>query len=537
MKNWLSSLLGPREPKDRGGDKLPWLDSRSIYDHIAQNIDPQTGKLTLKGKTLPDEERLYSSTQIRFAPGAMDGIFSHHAAPAEADAAVQQASSYVLEIATRNSNPAKIELYKILLQDETLSFIDDALNDILSKVQRPAPGLHSFAEFLARTAPDRGPVKFAIALLGILQDPRDVSIIMLLGLHEEFTLFAAVALSNMLADPESYLWSLAKKVDGWGKIHLVERLASTTSKEIKDWLLRDGYSNYVMNEYLAYTCAVGGGLRDALVAQGVDDDLLHGAGEIIDALLVGGPAQDIHDYTDAADVILRYVELVGQRVSEINQYLVLDSILGYLTDDWDMDASAANGWTADKRDRAIVLTNQTLQQPGWRGLAETGLQSSNEPEFYLAEKAAGLLGIDTWEVSWARLQEKPLDSGRWFAVMKNVDASHIDQVLGMAVSVLPLEIVARGPALELGLGLDYEVHFCLQFIVQDLKRFPGKGWSLIAAGLKSPIIPNRNQAVNALEAWGRDAWPGGAREALAEAAHIEPEEKLKVRLQNLIEPP
>jgi hypothetical protein len=116
----------------------------------------------------------------------------------------------------------------------------------------------------------------------------------------------------------------------------------------------------VMNEYLAYPCAVGGGLRDALYASEVDDDLLHAAGEIIDALLMGGPAKDIHDYADAADVILRYLELLDSRAKEIDQYLVVDAILGYLTNNWDMDARWVNGWDAENRDQAIVLANRIL---------------------------------------------------------------------------------------------------------------------------------------------------------------------------------
>ena len=324
MKNWLSSLLSSRGTNDLSGHNLPWLDGKSIYDHIADHIDPQTGKLTQKGQDLPDKERRFSGTQFRWIPGAMDGVFSHHLTPEETDRIAKQVSKYVLEIATNNSNKAKVALYRILLKDEILSFIDNALEDIGSVVRQSTSNLHSFTVFLAKTAPDRGPVKFAIALLGIIKDPRDVDLVMHLGLHEEFTLYTAVALSNILADPENQLWSLAKRVDGWGRIHVVERLTTTSSKEIKNWLLRDGYRNSVTYEYLAYACAVGGGLRDALFKPEVDDELLLSAGEIIDALLTGSVAKDIHDYTDAADVILRYLELLNDRASKIDQFLVAD---------------------------------------------------------------------------------------------------------------------------------------------------------------------------------------------------------------------
>jgi len=57
---------------------------------------------------------------------------------------------------------------------------------------------------------------------------------------------------------------MAKHVTGWGRVHLVERLAKTEDAEIKEWLLREGFRNSVMYEYLAYIAATTGGLNDAL---------------------------------------------------------------------------------------------------------------------------------------------------------------------------------------------------------------------------------------------------------------------------------
>jgi hypothetical protein len=57
--------------------------------------------------------------------------------------------------------------------------------------------------------------------------------------------------------------------------------------------------------------------------------------------------------------------------------------------------------------------------------------------------------------------------------MKRVDHRHIDQVIGLAVTAIPLDQVGSGPADELGVGPQYQIHRCLGFIVQDLKRFPG----------------------------------------------------------------
>jgi hypothetical protein len=107
------------------------------------------------------------------------------------------------------------------LKDEVLAYIDEFLELILQSDAPVKPYLYDFTHFLAETAPDRGPVKFAIALLGVIGDWRDIELISILGGHEEFTLYSAVAISNLLEDPEKRLWELAKKVNGWGKIHVV----------------------------------------------------------------------------------------------------------------------------------------------------------------------------------------------------------------------------------------------------------------------------------------------------------------------------
>jgi hypothetical protein len=65
MKNWFSILLGSPKPKNQSGENLPGLGGQPIFEHIAQNIDPRTGKLTKDGKDLPDQERRYSGTRLR----------------------------------------------------------------------------------------------------------------------------------------------------------------------------------------------------------------------------------------------------------------------------------------------------------------------------------------------------------------------------------------------------------------------------------------------------------------------------------------
>ena len=53
------------------------------------------------------------------------------------------------------------------------------------------------------------------------------------------------------------------------------------------------------------------------------------------------------------------------------------------------------------------------------------LGSGDELEFVHADQAAKALGIDTWDIHWRRLREKPTDPGRRYHVMARCDGDRI----------------------------------------------------------------------------------------------------------------
>jgi hypothetical protein len=118
--------------------------------------------------------------------------------------------------------------------------------------------------------------------------------------------------------------------------------------------------------------------------------------------------------------------------------------------------------------------------------------------------------------------------------MQTDDPERIDRVITLAQERLPLEQIATGPADELGLGPEFEHHSALDFVLQDLDRFPGKGWLLVRAGLRSPVVRNRNMAVRALAAWGKEAWPEGAETLLRAALENEPRQDTRDHMRRAL---
>jgi hypothetical protein len=111
--------------------------------------------------------------------------------------------------------------------------------------------------------------------------------------------------------------------------------------------------------------------------------------------------------------------------------------------------------------------------------------------------------------------------------------------LDLARSSLPLEDLSSGPADELGIGPGYAADSALEFILQELGRFPGHGGDLLLIGLRSRVTRVRRMAVNALRAWTTDNWTTGdwttsARAVLAEAARAEPNADLRTWMTEVL---
>lgn len=533
---FLSRLFGGKgDEEGHQPPSMPWDRRPSILEFVRSHVPTDGPGVTEDGCNLPDDDRVNAGSRLRWGMGSMDGVMTHHMGTGENEEAVRKTVELVLAYSRQPTATNKAAVYQHVIVAHVVSIIDPVIEALLNEGGIGHDRLYELARSFVTEAPDREPVKFGIALLGLFRQPADQELFQTLGRHDEFTLFCAVAITNSSVDHDEALWRLARNVIGWGRIHAVERLARTENPAIKDWLLREGFRNSIMYEYLAATCARAGGLLAALSEDRVDRGLLTAAGEIIQALIVGGPAEGIDDYEDARPVIESYLAHMASSAETVEDFLHVDSIRGYLDEDeagWARRYEA--GWTAGCREALRSACGSFLGRPEWAGLVRAQLRSVDELAFAHADRAAKALGIDTWDIHWRRLQEKPADPGRWYHLMVLCDECRIGPVVEFAETSIDLTAVATGAGDELGLGRGFELHSCLDYLLQDLRRFPGKGRALIEAGLRSPVVRNRNMAVAALAAWSRGEWSGGLEESLERAAGCEPNEDVRERMHKAL---
>lgn len=361
----------------------PWRDGRApLYARIRDAI-------AARG-TAPEELRLSPEEpdETRWAAGASDKILG---APDESRAKIPaRAMAAALNCAVRlPDEESAAYLYALLRESDAIAVIDDVLPKIAEESALHEPAIAALARRLACEAPDAEPVKIAIALLGVFGEPRDEELIATLGAYDEFTVFAAVALSNLSDDIDVRVWRLAQSVYGWGRLQAVERLKHTSDPLIKDWLVREGFRNAAAPELLACLCARAGGLREALSAERIDDGLLAAARDILDALINGGPAEDIADYEDAQAVIALYLaHLAKKPARDLRHVLLVRKLMDVLSNDPRLAA-----WPAQRKWALRTKAASELARPEWRALAQNGLQSGAAETLQIARDAATVLGM------------------------------------------------------------------------------------------------------------------------------------------------
>lgn len=503
-----------------------WEGKPSIYGFIREQGEQVSG-------VLPDDEEFWAGSKYRWVAGGLDGAFGHHGGAGGQPEELQELVQLLAKLSRNPKASTRKAVYARLMKAD-VGQMDNLLDGIRKHPGVKPDRLFQEAVWFAGHAAHRNVVKCGIALMGLFENEEVKELLLTLGRHEEFTLYAAVAIMNGMEEWNEALFELAKQVHGWGKIHVVERLEPSTP-EIQAWLLRHGCRNSVMNEYLACICARKGGLHEALSGGHGDKELFDGATDIMGALLQGGPAEDMDDYEHAPQAVSGYLELAREMCSTSRHLSVMLDLCGFLEENERWTARLSAGWTEECRAAQQEACRTLIADSKWGSAVMNDVCSGASVDRFYGVLCAEKMGMDIWELLFEQLALDPLQDFHLFQLMKTDDPERVGRLVQWASRQLPLGQIASGPAEESGFGEAYAAHRCLDTILQSLDRFPGVGRDLIVAGLHSPVIRNRNMAVLALENWPLDAWGDRVREAVLELPSMEPDGTLKERIGKLRE--
>jgi len=530
IKKWLQDIFEKKEVIE----VREWRTDNSILNFLSSNLDDK-GNLTELVNDLPDEKK--DDEEVRFAPGLMDAMFGADGSDNSKNK-ISKLSKHLKNVATKGDKISEQEFYRISTENEgIIGIIDGFLRTVVNDALPIQPYLFNYAKDLATKTDKRNAVKFGISILGICQNKSVLNAIKILGLHDEFTVYSAIAIANLSDNVENDLWELAQKVDGWGKIQLVNRLARPElSKPIKDWLIFDGYKNSIMYEYLAYTCAINGELHKKLESEQIEYQLFKSASEIIEALIVEhSPSEDITTYSFAAQVIQDFLRHSKKQATDISDFSVLHKIKDFLTElQNDIGKQKKNGWNQDVISNCLIEIVAILNSRDWKIVAYNGLKSNDSGIYWDAKQAAEKLGIDLWETVWAKLEEKPIDSSSWYDVISYSKTEHSDIVIDFALKHLPFDELATGVKDSNGFGENYNKHASLEYATTFLESYPRKGEKIILTALSNPVTRNRNMAIKVLDKWKRENWSSEIEKRIRDLREIEPNKDTKENIERLL---
>lgn len=342
------------------------------------------------------------------------------------------------------------------------------------------------ALWLLEHAAHREVVKFSITVLGCTDCEKYKELLFTLGMHEEFTPYVLFALKNGTMRANNQVWQLAQSVYGWGKIAAVEQLEATTP-EIKQWLLTKGCRNKIMDEYLAYSCAVKGELDVALYEETISKELYDGAGLIIQALLNERAPESIEDYPYASAVLSRFVYHSRTHCKTLEDFYPLMKISEFLNAGSEVWEERFNDqWKQQEYASIQQAIQPIINEPRWSQFVKEALQQENNMKVL---KIALFYQVDVTQNLFDMLEKDPENSELYVVVMDTKNRKYIEDICIFVETHLSLS------------SLSNEEQHCLQCIVQDLYGYEGVGLPLIQAALASDNGSLQYHALSVLERW------------------------------------
>lgn len=511
----------------------------SIWDHVSAHLRPEGG-LDPDGAQLPDTDLVQERGLHIWAPGAWEGTAARHAGPdQEKDRAVAaEIYAALLRLIDGAGDESDRDSLRKLFMDASPRWVVDHVIDFvreqpLTHTDRLGEELRSFLLH----GEHRNEVKFAIALLALLRDPADMDRFRLIGQHEEFTLYAAIALAGLTNDPVAEWIALARLVTGWGKVELIDLLMRTNDPRACHFALREPDCGPTLTSYVALNVVRHCRLDQELNQLFADPELLSGAALLLSTMaqadVEGGPVGGLLHYPEGSAAVGSFLELMASRATRLEDFLVVDTLWKFAAADWSDEELAHGGWDRNSLARILEACEEIERRSQWPAMAEAALADADPAERNRGFQVAKQLGLPIREHVVGRLRQDPLEGSMWFELVSQQDESHMDQAVALAQELLDLDLLASGPSDDLGLGPAFQLHRCVDFILQELARFPGKGWPVIRVALRSTVIRNRMLALRALEGWPPEKTVGDVAEAIRECV-ADPVDSVSQKAQELL---
>ena len=257
-----------------------------------------------------------------WAAGAKDGVAFYHMHPLQDEDQEEKILEALILISDKNNRELSDNIFLIFEELESkksfIFLIDDIQRTVSCNVDKlNFENIVDFGKWIACNGVSLLAIKLGLCLLAGFDSRGIREIFLVLGEYDEFTYYAARALSQIRRiEGNADLFYIARNVHGWGRIFAANYLRPET-EEIRDWFLYEGAENNIISQYSSDVC-----IQKADVDRRLDSSLtaeeFHAIGILIDYCLQVGPCPGI---TDAENILKKYLSVA--RHFPINKTIIL----------------------------------------------------------------------------------------------------------------------------------------------------------------------------------------------------------------------
>ncbi|MBQ6795539.1 MAG: hypothetical protein IJO83_05280 [Clostridia bacterium] len=498
---------------------------KSVYETIVENMT-RDGKLP-EGFSLDAPAK---AGEVRFAPGAMEGTMAYHwGIKFDKKGAEKLAKKILLlcgekEISENKKKAIEKKIENAVNNSHCLSVVDNMQEELYKNGEKiNGDKLFDYGCRLAFEGTDIECVKLGIALLGMFNaaDEWLCERLSCLGVYEELTLFVAVAFSNY-KNGNSLLFDLAKRVNGWGRIHILERL-EPENDEIKEWIFKCGYKNNIMEEYSALGCAKKGDYIGILRKDCLDREELDASCELFCALIDEGPVKGMSVYEHAEEAVKLLVGHLKRQAESILHFGTVTDIKRWIEES-----------DLDKKDDLIDVCDSILQEDCVKVEIERCITDGNVWDVNRAVNLGYKLNMDNSGLIYEAIKRNPTELHWQINNIKN-NREYVEELIKLYEKLLPLEKMTTGASLNI-FPKEYIREFhAMDSVLNALDKYPALGEKFLVSALSSPGTRGRHSACRVIEAWIEEGCVSDdIIRSLKAAVKNEVDKELKDRMNKII---
>lgn len=513
----------------------------SIFEHVYSHMNPEGPGLLPGGECLPDDDEFYGSHKIHWIPGSTDVVMGHPDIMGERHKQ-KQVSFCIAALKKTSANPSLENiknLDRILAAPDTLAIIDDVLKGIIVDKSIDQSILYQVCRYLFLYSRRRGTVKFTTAILGLFGVAGDLELFKIIARHDEFTLYAAVAVMGHHVKAADIWMEMTENVMGWGRIHLVGRLLDIRSDEVRDFLLREGCRNDVMPEYTSHRIAERMHLLKALKPDNIDRELFEGAGVILTSLIFAAgndcPFMGMDEYREGEAAVSEFLKHAEKQSKTLNDYLILNNLRNISLSINEGGCREYLKWSDESFESVRTKVDSILRNSFSRDEIIKAVESENCEEQWKAVTISLMNGWDIWERLKDLLRSNPYQPRLWFVLMQGADDSSVENIIELASELLERKAEESHSGIIVP-GERYEYPECVKTLIRELQSFPGRGRKLLIRGLQTPGTEIRNMVIKVLYNWHAemvDSEIKGELERLLEDTLLD--EGVRIGVENLFQ--